>query len=176
MSQRESGYERKARDAYETPRWVTECLLPHIPERITSVWEPAAGTGRMVAVLASRFTVAATDIDCGRDFLTERKSDYPAIITNPPYSLADKFIGHALHLTQPIGGYVAMLLRCDYDHAASRRYLFDRPFAKKIVLTKRIRWIEGSTGSPSFNHAWLIWDWMHKGPPTLAYEPATNTA
>jgi hypothetical protein len=60
----------------------------------------------------------------------------------------------------------SLLLRCDYDHAASRRYLFDRPFSKKIVLTKRIQWIEGSTGSPSFDHAW-----MHKGPPTLAYEP-----
>jgi hypothetical protein len=171
MSQRGSGYERKALDSYETPAWVTQCLLPHIPDRITSVWEPAAGTGQMVGVLAQHFTVAATDIDCGRDFLAETKTDYPAIITNPPYSLADKFIGHALRLTKPSSGYVAMLLRCDYDHAASRCYLFDRPFAKKIVLTKRIRWIEGSTGSPSFNHAWLTWDWMHKGPPTLAYEP-----
>jgi hypothetical protein len=28
-----------------------------------------------------------------------------------------------------------------------------------------------TTGSPSFNHAWLIWDWQHDGAPTLAYEP-----
>ena len=27
MSQRESGYERKERDLYETPVWVTEALL-----------------------------------------------------------------------------------------------------------------------------------------------------
>jgi hypothetical protein len=31
MSQRESGYERKERDLYETPEWVTEALLPHLP-------------------------------------------------------------------------------------------------------------------------------------------------
>jgi hypothetical protein len=125
----------------------------------------------MVAVLAQRFTVTATDLNCGRDFLAETKSDYPAIITNPPYSLADKFIGHALRLTQPIGGYVAMLLRCDYDHARTRQYLFTAPFATKLILTRRIRWFEDSKGSPSFNHAWFIWDWHHAGPPTLAYEP-----
>ena len=31
MSQRESGYERIDRDLYETPEWVTEALLPHLP-------------------------------------------------------------------------------------------------------------------------------------------------
>jgi hypothetical protein len=35
---------------------------------------------------------------------------------------------------------VAMLLRTDFDHAATRAHLFaSRPmFAKKVVLTKRI--------------------------------------
>jgi hypothetical protein len=42
-------------------------------------------------------------------------------------------------------------------------------FAKKVVLTKRIRWFEDSNGSPSFNHCWMIWDRQHRGPPTLAY-------
>jgi hypothetical protein len=30
-------------------------------------------------------------------------------------------------------------------------------FAKKVVLTKRIRWFEDSTGSASFNRYWMIW-------------------
>ena len=42
-------------------------------------------------------------------------------------------------------------------------------FAKRVVLTKRIRWFEDSNGSPSFNHCWMIWDRRHRGPPTLAY-------
>jgi hypothetical protein len=60
-----------------------------------------------------------------------------------------------------------MLLRVDFDSAKSRRHLFaDCPaFAGKIVLTKRIRCIEGSTGSPSFNHAWFVWDRQHRGRP-----------
>ena len=61
-----------------------------------------------------------------------------------------------------------MLLRTDFDHAASRAHLFAM-FAKKVVLTKRIRWFEDSNGSPSFNHCWMIWDRQHRGPPTLAY-------
>lgn len=64
-------------------------------------------------------------------------------------------------------------MRCDFDHAASRKHLFaDCPqFAKKLVLTKRIKWFEHSTGQPSFNHAWLIWNWQHQGPPVIAYGP-----
>jgi hypothetical protein len=75
---------------------------------------------------------------------------------------------------RPNGGLVAMLLRCDFDHAKSRQHLFGgcAQFAKKLILTRRIRWIENSTGSPSFNHAWFIWDWQHQGPPVLVYGPS----
>jgi hypothetical protein len=43
-------------------------------------------------------------------------------------------------VTEVTAGIVAMLLRCDYDHAAIRQHLFAgcRAFAKKIVLAKRI--------------------------------------
>jgi len=97
---------------------------------------------------------------------------FQAIITNPPYALATEFIERALSLV-PANGFVAMLLRADFESARTRHHLFAdcRLFSKKIVLTKRIRWIEGSTGSPSFNHAWYIWDCAHCGQPKLAYEP-----
>ena len=66
-----------------------------------------------------------------------------------------------------------MLLRTDFDHAKTRANLFANSprFAKKVVLTKRIKWFEDSKGQPSFNHAWFIWDWKHEGAPTLAYAP-----
>src|SRR5215471_2122152 len=46
---------------------------------------------------------------------------------------------------------VARLLRTDFDHAARRAHLFAdcAMFAKKVVLTKRMRWFEDSNGSPS---------------------------
>ena len=111
----------------------------------------------------------------------EIAADFPsgvdAIITNPPYDLATEFIEHALRLTEPAAGVVAMLLRTDFDHAKGRAHLFGccPAFAKKVVLTKRIVWFEPEPGekgkSPSFNHAWFVWDWRHEGAPALAYGP-----
>ncbi len=178
MSQRESGYARKDHDLYETPTWVTEVVLPHLPERLSTVWEPALGTNMMGAVLASKFHVIGTDITTGHDFLRLGLMDNAdAIITNPPYTLATEFCEHALRLMELVGGVVAMLLRTDFDHAKGRAHLFrDCPaFSKKLVLTKRIMWFQPAPGekgkSPSFNHAWFIWDWKHDGAPTIAWGP-----
>src|SRR5688572_11646818 len=94
MSQRDSGYERKERDLYETPAWVTEALLPHLPKFDGSVWEPAAASGKMVRPLESAgYEVLATDIDQGQDFLTyiPMVEGCRAVITNPPYESAYAF-------------------------------------------------------------------------------------
>lgn len=181
MSQRDSGYERKERDLYETPEWVTEALLPHISDRVSApIWEPAAASGKMVRALEKISPVFASDVAPGssfverQDFLEATKAsfDFDYIVTNPPYELATEFIIKALALVNP-NGLVAMLLRTDFDHAKTRAPLFGGcpRFAKKLVLTKRIKWFEDSNGQPSFNHAWFIWDWRHKGPPTIAYGP-----
>jgi hypothetical protein len=174
MSQRDSGYERKERDLYETPAWVTEALLPHIPLPGISIWEPACGSGKMVRALeAAGHVVTGTDVETGGDFFDDltvmRVVGRDWIITNPPYKEAHSFISHALFLASN----VAMLLRTDFDHAKTRTFLFGgcKQFSKKVVLTKRIRWFEDSKGSPSFNHAWFIWRNEHQGPPTLAYGP-----
>jgi hypothetical protein len=168
MSQRDSGYQRMARDAYETPPWVTEALLPHLPAGLV-VWEPACGDGRMARVLkAAGFQVVATDIVTGQDFLTmPAPAPVNAIVTNPPYALAKEFIERPLTCAD----LVAMLLRCDYDHARGRVHLFGgcRAFAKKLVLTKRVVWFAGPKAAPSFNHAWFLWDRQHSGPATIAY-------
>jgi hypothetical protein len=173
MSQRNSEYGRVRNDAYYTPAWVTRTLFPYLPKRLSYAWEPSAGNDKMSNVLIERFPqVAATDLDHGVDFLTIPSFDGDCVITNPPYDQAQAFIEHALELTQPKLGVVAMLLRVDYDTARTRRHLFadSRIFACKLTLTKRIRWFEGTTGSPSENHAWFVWDWRHSGPAILAYD------
>jgi len=184
MSQRESGYERKERDLYETPEWVTHALRQHVAD-VEAIWEPACGGEKMVRVFEQWGVphIDYSDINEGFDFLAQTHRPIEAIITNPPYNLATEFIEHALKIMEPNSHHeqspciVAMLLRTDFDHAKSRSHLFaDCPaFAKKVVLTKRITWFEPEPGakgkSPSFNHAWFIWDLKHKGAPTLAYGP-----
>lgn len=187
MSQRNSTYERQTNDLYETPEYVTAALIPHIPERVQTIWEPGCGSGRMVRELRRHRPwgeIWGSDIAPGSgyiqaDFLGDtpriRIDAVDAIITNPPFCDATAFIERALRHMESRSGFVAMLARTDFDHAKSRSHLFrDCPiFAKKLVLMKRIVWFVEANGkpkaSPSFNHAWLIWCFMHDGPPTIAY-------
>jgi hypothetical protein len=176
MNQRAGGYQRKELDRYQTPAWVTAALVPHIPNIAQRhVWQPAAGGGQMVRELAKHCpNVYGSDIETGIDFLRQNNAlAADAIITNPPYALERQFIEHALALTKLTTGIVAMLLRTNYDHAATHQHLFSdcNAFAKKIVLTKRIVWFDDPGATPSFNHAWYLWDWLHDGPPVLAYGP-----
>jgi hypothetical protein len=64
MSQRVSGYDRKGRDSYQTPEWVTGALTPYLRTLgVKKIWEPAAGDGQMVTALRKdRFGVIGTDI------------------------------------------------------------------------------------------------------------------
>ena len=180
MSQRPSGYARKERDLYETPEWVTEALIPFLPAH-QRILEPAAGTGRIARVLKRHTTINTMDVkahdsvDDVADFLQVPEGNWNGIVTNPPYDQAEAFCEHALRLMESTGGFVAMLLRTDFDHAKSRTHLFrDCPaYARKIVLLKRIVWFVEDNGkpkaSPSYNHAWFLWNWKQEGPATLAY-------
>jgi len=176
MSQRDSGYDRQPDDFYSTPAWVTNALQPYmVGARL--IWDPAAGDGAMVKAMNAwpSVKVRGTDIRSGVDFLganTVGELPFDTIVCNPPYSMAQAFIEQSLRLTRQPRGRVAMLLRVDFDSAKTRRHLFGScpEFSMKLVLTSRIRWFAGSTGSPSFNHAWFIWDWAHLGrPATVRY-------
>lgn len=196
MSKRNSGQERRPRDAYETPAWVTRALVADLEmARILPlnsatgeplvIWEPAAGNGLMSGALAAcGYEVQASDIhahpDCGAcDFLSPAQSwmmlgpRTGAIITNPPYVLAEEFVDRALELMEPVRGLVAMLLSVDWDSAGTRRRLFrDCPaFRRKVVLLDRIVWFEQPDGkeAPSENHAWFVWDFRASTPPAISY-------
>lgn len=177
------GYQRIAEDFYPTPSWCSRALLKNfVPKSV--VWEPACGAGDISSALQLHgLTTYSTDLvdrgygDAHFDFLACDKLPLPdirSIITNPPYSgdLPQQFIEHSLKLMEPVKGSVAMLLRNEYDSASGRVDLFRHPaFALKLVLTKRPKWIEGSTGSPRHNYAFFCWDFEAVGkPPTIAWD------
>jgi hypothetical protein len=111
MSQRESGYERKPLDQYETPPWVTQALIPHLPVIGGPIWEPAAGSGKMVAALRQAgFAVLGTDIVDGVDFLDCVPRACAAVITNPPYAF------ESVHCARARGNATPRLSR----HAVAR--------------------------------------------------------
>lgn len=99
------------------------------------IWEPCAGRGAISRELrALGFSVVAQDlvahdgadpdIISHRDFLMERSAPAGcrAIITNPPFKLADAFVRHGLQL----GLDVIVLLRAMAIEGAGRADLIDR--------------------------------------------------
>lgn len=182
----EAGFERVEGDRYWTEPWVTQALLDVVRFR-GLVWEPAAGRGDMADVIRDAgYQVMCSDIAgptlgckgaAEANFLTHTSPGDGtfSIVTNPPYIHAEAFIHKALELTARAGGMVAMLLRNEYDCAASRRDLFEQePFACKLVLTKRPRWSDSNIASPRHNFCWMIWDYNHSGPPRIIYGPKTH--
>lgn len=180
MAQRNSEYERKERDLYETPEWVTHVILNYIPyDKI--IWEPACASGKMAQVLHATFASdLVTDYGkSGRDFLTEPlPAGCDAIVTNPPFGRnAQKFIEHGLKLlreSEEPTYFLAMLLPINFDAAATRSHLFGHcgAYRGKVILTKRIVWFEredGEKAAPSENHAWFIWHNYNSNPPTVEY-------
>src|SRR5262245_39917680 len=113
-------------DCYDTPACAVHALLKveRLPRRI---WEPACGTGNIVKALRNAgHYVIATDINrrgCPNskvfDFLDLRvryEHECDAVVTNPPYQLAERFISNALEHTT----LVIMLLRLAFLESTRR--------------------------------------------------------
>jgi hypothetical protein len=178
-------HKRQENEAYFTPPWAVELLMPFLPRtpRPRQWWEPAAGRGDIAQVLERHAErVLSTDLAPHVKPLELRSPILPmdflkagplsdsmglAILTNPPYgaqgALADKFLRHALALTHRRRGMVAMLLPHAYDAGKTRVDLFENcpAFAAKITLLDRIRWtnLPQSKHGPEKNHAWYVWEW-----------------
>jgi hypothetical protein len=180
-----SGYQRRSRDFYATPAWVTEALLRHVRFR-GPVWEPCCGDGAMSAILAGHgYDVVSTDIadrgfgTQGVDFLACHTvpNGCRAIVTNPPYGDSGShagqskspeamlgFLRHAMMLTASVQGQLALLVRLQW--IAGRRAaetMSAGPFSAVIVLTKRIQWFENGedTNTAQHHHAWVVFDHAH---------------
>ena len=166
-------------DLYETPACAVEALLrvESLPYRI---WEPACGPGAIVRVLRDAgHDVTATDLvdwncpesESGVDFLMERRAPngVEAIVTNPPYKLADAFVAHALELAPR----VIMLLRLAFLESERRTPILEsgrlariHVFRERLPMMHRHGWT-GPRASSSICFAWFVFDRKRGGPTTI---------
>ena len=173
-------FDRLKNDSYQTldSNWIVPCLLSAYPIR-GPVLEPMSGAGLLSDALEAGGLVVQRadlidhgDLRCepGIDFLETDFCGCKSIVSNPPFKIAEQVIAHALELTEPQGGQVAMLLRSDWGAAARRRPLLkEHPaFACKVELTKRPNWI-AKAGGARFNYSWFVWDWQHTGMPVIRW-------
>jgi hypothetical protein len=105
------------------------------------------------------------------DFLLEHcaPKGTQAIVTNPPYKLAEQFIEHALDLCPR----VIMLLRLQFLESERRRRILDvgtlariHVFRNRLPMMHRHDW-QGPKASSALPFAWYVWDRNHNGPATL---------
>lgn len=175
-------WERKPADFYATPPEVTSALILWLRERGVSsyfngkrlrrVHEPCCGEGHISEVLiGAGFDVTSHDLyetnyTPGRvNYLTlperdPKHYDYDMVVTNPPFSFAERFIRRAMR-DAPV---VAMFLPTDYWHAKTRVRLFrSRPPWAILALTWRPVFIEERGTSPLANYVWTVWADWHEG-------------
>jgi hypothetical protein len=185
MTQAASSYARIEGDKYFTPRKPIEDLLS-VETFVGTVFDPGAGAGHILDVLAI-YGIPCHGMDIAPDVSWIAQGDFllrtdplDNVLANPPYGVGSRvavqFIEHALKLTKPTGGKVAMLLKVGFDSAKGRRHLFaDHPaFAVEYRLLTRIRWanLEQSAAGPTENHSWFVWDWRKRpGPAVKGYLP-----
>lgn len=168
---------RPVNDWYPTPPEATLALLSR--EKFTgSIWEPACGDGAICRVLeqSGYSDVIASDLvnrgygETPHDFLESSwKADN--IITNPPFSLAQKFVEKSLAQTT---GKVAMLCKLVFLEGQKRKSFFEStPLARVHVFSKRINFYRegqrGKLGTSMMCFAWFVWEHGYEGQPTISW-------
>ena len=169
----------RGNDLYETPEVATLALLAvePLPSRIL---EPACGRGAITKVLRrAGHTVLENDIvdygqgqDSIQDFLDFRPhwaGQIDAVVTNPPFRLAQQFVRHALTLCPR----VFMLLRLAFLESERRRDVLDEAglirihvFRDRLPMMHRDGWT-GNRASNAVAFAWYVWQRGYIGNATI---------
>jgi len=140
-------------DDFQTPAFALNPLLPYIKKEWI-VWECATGTGNLTNELRRLgYAVIDTDILTGQDFLKWQPENYDCIITNPPYSIKQKFLERCYQLKKPF----ALLLPLTTFETKKRQELFKSYGVQVIFLGNRINF---ETPSGNGSGAWFATAWF----------------
>ena len=150
------------------------------------IWECACGTGNLAEVLKNRgYDVVCSDLKnrgYGRpgmlnvDFL--QNYDFPIrynvgiILTNPPYSLANEFILHALRVLPQGGVYIALMNVSSLAGIARYEKIYRYGTLREVyVFSKRIGCWKNNERDDNkahiVNYAWYVFQKGYTGQPTL---------
>ena len=181
---------REQDDFYATDPEALERLLAHCSEWLHNIlranpiiWECACGNGNLADLLDKKgYPVYATDLkDRGYkygkphiDFL--QNDNIPSarvILTNPPYSLANEFIKHALDIL-PEGGVYIALMNITYL-AGQKRYneIYSNGTLRDVyIFSKRIEcWRNNDKekygNKAMVDFAWFVFQKGYKGQPQI---------
>lgn len=172
MSSTRRGAERRTDDAYETPAWCVRRLLDAWrPRKAAWCVEPAVGRGAIIRAVEricpdERRGWISYDVRkvppvpegwfTRADFLSIKvvgNEDVGAVITNPPFSLAEEFLRHSRGLYPR--AEIVFLLRLNFLAGNDRRSLWrDLGTPDVYVLPNRPDFTGG--GGDSCEYAWFV--------------------
>jgi hypothetical protein len=148
-TRKDSGYERVEGDWYVEDNHSVDLLFHHV-EFPKGIHDPCCGM-RTILHRARVHGVKATGCDIvdrrqGReeirdrfsmqDFLSDPRM-HPSIVTNPPFSLTQQIVEHALKHVRH-GGRVAVIAQAKFLFSQVRHPLFTRPDCERVlILSKR---------------------------------------
>jgi hypothetical protein len=159
-------------DYYATPAWTTNLILHMLPTE-GIIMEPSAGEGAIVGCLLAAGwppdMVRAVEIDPDRaavcaktgvktivgDFLGQDWPGTNCVLMNPPFSRAQEFIEHALHIVQPHHGMVVCLLRLNFLEG-QKRAAFHGQYPSDVYVMPRRPSFTGK-GTDATGYGWFVW-------------------
>jgi hypothetical protein len=166
VSSTNRGSERRLDDAYMTPAWCVRRLLEVWTPRYGVLVEPAVGSGNIVRAIGSdgygwltydvREVQQVGEMHITRDFLSVAALNHnvDAVVTNPPYCLAEEFVRHS-RACFPRAELV-FLLRLAFLASESRLALWrDIGTPDVYVLPNRPSFT--GHGTDSADYAWFKW-------------------
>lgn len=152
-------------DNFQTDPAALDYLVRYIPKWRT-IWEPACGNGNLITGFIERGykNIIASDVKGGHDFMSWRpEQDFNCIVTNPPFSMKEQFMGRCYQLGKPW----ALLMPITTFDSNKRRQLMASRGIEIILPTRRIKFEtpnhdkrikEGKKpGSAWFYSAWFTW-------------------
>lgn len=167
---------------YSTPREATLALLRTIPLS-PFIFEPANGFGAITKVLKqNNHTIFTNDIHKWHES-TQTVSDFTKfkripkgvdVVTNPPFSLADKFVETAMKLIDN-KRKLCLLLRVQFLEGRKRVEMFSKyPPKYVLIFSWRIPRMtqfgyKGNSSSSMMAFAWFVWEKGYKGPTTIKW-------
>lgn len=152
-------------DDLYTPYGSVNPLIKYIPKNIKKIWECCDyGKSKISEVLKNNeFEVFSSDIIHGFDFLKDEPDfEFDMIVTNPPYSLKDKFLQKCYDYKKPF----ALLLPITAFEGIARGNMFREHGISTIVFDKRADFT--GKGANWFNTSWFLWNVIPNN--TLVFE------
>lgn len=159
-------------DNYQTPYSMTAQLFENeIFDYKGLCLEPAPGKGAMIKIMTPFFKEIIAPVgDFSKHWYHDEIIHY--IITNPPYSLAEKFIRECKRLYKV---KMCFLLRLNFLHG-QRRYkekIFSELsrvyiFTRYPMLTDTVR-PDGKYNTGMIAYAWYVWEKGYTGEPAIRW-------